>query len=199
MTTTPAPAPYPSAPAPRRRGRIVALIAGGAVLVLLLAALAQGCQSLAGGPVLSETEFREHLRHTQEAGENAVRLLGIDPDSVADHKDMSDASCKDDLGMDGDGVSRDQPSVAWTPDFASDAAYTAAVGTLRKEWSAQGLTVEDIPAPAPGRPGAGMPGVRTTDDRGIELSLRPGWYDGEPTLTADGGCVRHEGYLVDWE
>ncbi|WP_225801035.1 hypothetical protein [Streptomyces sp. NK15101] len=198
MTTTPAPAPHASAPAPRRRGRVVALVAGGAAPVLLLAALAQGCGSSAGGAVLSETAYREHLRHTREAGENAVRSLGVDPDSVIKRRETANASCKDDLGVDPDGVTRDRPTVDWTPGFASGAAYTAAVDTLRKEWSARGLTVEDLPAPAGGEPGAGLPGVRTKDDRGIELSLRPDRYDGEPTLTADGGCVRHQGYLTDW-
>ncbi|MFI1716967.1 hypothetical protein [Streptomyces litmocidini] len=107
----------------------------------------------------------------------------------------------DDLGTDPDGVARDRPTVTWTPDFANAAAYTAAVDTLRTEWSARGLTVEDVPAPAAGEPGgraAGGSGVRATDDRGVELSLRPGRYDGEPTLTADGGCVRHQGYLTEW-
>ncbi|MFF9853894.1 hypothetical protein [Streptomyces litmocidini] len=198
MPTTPVPAPHSSAPAPRRRGRVVALVAGGAVSVLLLAALAQGCASLAGGAVLSETAYREHLRYTREAGENAVRRLGIDPDSAIKRKEMANASCMDDLGMDPDGVTRDRPTITWTPDFGGAAAYTAAVDTLRKEWSARGLTVEDVPAPAAGEPGAGLPGVRATDDRGVELSLRPDRYDGEPTLTADGGCVRHQGYLTEW-
>ncbi|MFF0559730.1 hypothetical protein [Streptomyces sp. NPDC004266] len=196
MTTTPAPAPH--SPAPRRRGRVVAPVAGGAVWVLLLAALAQGCAWPAGGAVLSETAYREHLRHTREAGEDAVRRLGVDPDSVIKRQEMANASCVDDLGMDSEGVTRDRPTVTWTPGFASDAAYTAAVDALRKEWSAQDLTVEDVPAPAAGEPGAGLPGVRATDDRGVELSLRPDRYGGEPTLTADGGCVRHQGYLTEW-
>ncbi|MFD7442644.1 hypothetical protein [Streptomyces sp. NPDC059909] len=59
--------------------------------------------------------------------------------------------------------------------------------------------MEDVPAPGQGEPGAGLPGVRATDDHGIELSLRPGRYSGEATLVADGGCVRHRGYLIDWE
>ncbi|MEU6992142.1 hypothetical protein ABZ953_15960 [Streptomyces sp. NPDC046465] len=168
------------------------------VAVLLLTALATGCASLAG-PAESESAFREHMRDTQRAGEDAVRILGVDPDSVIDDKRMANASCKDDLGADPDGVTRDQPTVTWAPDFASRAAYATAVDTLRKEWSGQELTVKDIPAPKKGEPGAGLPGVRTTTDRGIELSLRPDWYTGEVTLTADGGCVRHEGYLTEWE
>ncbi|MFF1380259.1 hypothetical protein [Streptomyces sp. NPDC058308] len=192
-TTSPT-ATFP--PRPRRRARSV--VAGGPVAVLLLTALATGCSSLSG-PATSESAFREHLRHTEQAGEDAVRKLGIDPDAVIDDRRMANASCKDDFGADPEGVTRDRPTVTWAPDFASHAAYAAAVDTLREEWSGQDLTVRDIPAPKQGEPGAGLPGVRTTTDRGIELSLRPDWYTGEPTLTADGGCVRHQGYLTDWE
>lgn len=199
MTTTPTPAPQAPDLARRRRRRVMALVVCGTVPVLLLAALAKGCTALAGGTVLSETAYREHLRHTQEAGEDAVRRLGIDPDSAIDRRETADSSCKDEFGVDSAGVTRDQPTVTWAPDFASRAEYLAAVGTLREEWSAQGLTVKDIPAPAQGERGAGLPGVRTTNDRGIELSLSPDWYSGEPNLIADGGCVRHHGYLVDWE
>ncbi|MFF3457031.1 hypothetical protein ACFYXH_22415 [Streptomyces sp. NPDC002730] len=199
MTSTSSPATHSPDPAPLRRRRTGALIVGGAATVLLVAALAQGCAWVAGGRVMSEAAFREHLRLTQEAGEDAVRRLGMDPASLVDQQEMANASCKDDLGLDSEGVIRDQPSVTWAPDFASRAAYEAAVDTLREEWSAQGLTVEDVPAPGRGKPGAGLPGVRAKDDHGIELSLRPDWYSGKPTLVADGGCVRHRGYLVGWE
>lgn len=199
MMTSPTPVPPRPGHARRRQYRVLALVISGVVTVLLFGALVKSCESVAGGPVLSETAFREYLRHTQEAGEDAVRLLGIDPGSVIDHKEMADASCKDDLVTDADAVTRDQPSVTWVPDFASRAAYTAAVATLREKWSAQGWKVKDIPPPAQGEPGAGLPGVRAMNDRGIELSLRPDWYSGKPTLIADGGCVRHQGYLTDWE
>jgi hypothetical protein len=101
--TTPSPATHSPDLAPRRRRRVMARDVGGTVTVLLLAALAQGCASPAGGRVLSETAFREHLRHTQEAGEDAVRRLGMDPASVVDQKELADASCKDDLGVDSEG------------------------------------------------------------------------------------------------
>ncbi|MFK0046117.1 hypothetical protein ACIQU4_18795 [Streptomyces sp. NPDC090741] len=167
---------------------------GGAVL--LVGALTQGC---AGGRVMSETEFREHLRLTQEAGEDAVRGLGMVPSSIVDRREMANASCKDDLGVDSEGVTRDQPRVTWAPDFSGRGAYEAALETLRDAWSGQGLKVQDIAAPGNGEPGAGLPGVRTTNDHGIDLSLRPDRYSGEPTLLADGGCVRHQSYLVTWE
>ncbi|WP_411082790.1 hypothetical protein [Streptomyces sp. cmx-18-6] len=193
MTTRPRTRCSP-APALFGRRRTRALIAGGAVL--LAGALTQGC---AGGRVMAESEFREHLRLTEEAGEDAVRRLGMDPSSIVDTHEMANSSCKDEFGADGDGVTRDQPRVTWAPHFESRAAYRAAVDTLREAWSAQDLTVEDIPAPGKGERGAGLPGVRTKGDHDVELSLRPDWYTGEPTLTADGGCVRHRGYLVDWE
>lgn len=193
MTTTPPPTTHSPASAPLRRRGTRALATGGTVL--LVATLTQGC---AVSRVMSETEFGTHLTRTQKAGEDAVRRLGMDPSSLSDRHDMANASCKDDLGLDPEGVTRDQPSVTWAPDFADPAAYRAAVNTLRKAWSAQGLEVEDIPAPKTGEPGAGLPGIRTTDDHDIELSLRPDWYSGDPTLLADGGCVRHQGYLR-WE
>ncbi|WP_330334180.1 hypothetical protein OHS33_33535 [Streptomyces sp. NBC_00536] len=192
MTRTPS----PTAPAPLRRRPARVLVRGGAVL--LVAVLVQGC-ALVQGHVMSETEFRTHLERTQRAGDEAARQLGLNPSAVVDRHDMSNSSCKDDLGLDAEGVSRDQPSVTWTPDFASPAAYATAVATLREAWSAKGLTVRDIPAPDAGERGAGLPGIRTTDDHGVELSLRPGWFSGKPELVADGGCVRHEGALVSWK
>lgn len=195
--------PVPASPAPdrnsRHRFRIAALTLGMVATVGAIGVLAKGCESMAGGPVRSEVAFREHMRHTKEAGEAAVRLLGGDPDSVIYEKEMGGASCKDDLGVDSAGVTRDQPVVTWKPDFANYARYRAALGTLRQEWSARGLDVKDLPAREQGEPGAGLAGVSATDERGIEVSLRPDWYSGEPVLTSDGGCVRHHGYLVEWE
>ncbi|MFG2621366.1 hypothetical protein ACGFXC_27495 [Streptomyces sp. NPDC048507] len=191
MTTTPAPAPHP---APSRRHPARALSAGGAVL--LVAAFTQGCAS---GRVMSEAEFRGHLRQTEAAGREAVRQLGADPAATVDRRSMDDSSCKDDLGLDSEGVTRDQPSVTWAPGLSGPAAYEAALAKLRTAWSARGLEVEEVPAPATGRPGAGLRGIRTTDGHGVGLSLRPDWYSGDPVLRADGGCVRHHGYLARWE
>ncbi|MET9093404.1 hypothetical protein ABZX72_15070 [Streptomyces cyaneofuscatus] len=192
--TTATPTGRPLTPAPLHRHRARALIASG--VALLLGALTQGCAS---GRVMAESEFREHMRLTEEAGEEAVRRLGMDPSSIVDGHEMANASCKDEFGSDGDGVTRDQPRVTWAPRFESGAAYRAAVATLRAAWSEQGLTVEDIPAPGKGERGAGLPGVRAEGEHDVDLSLRPDRYSGEPTLTADGGCVRHRGYLISWE
>ncbi|MFJ6700020.1 hypothetical protein ACIQM4_28770 [Streptomyces sp. NPDC091272] len=189
--------PSPESVRRRRRG-LLALIVCGVMTVFLLAAAAKAFASLAGFQVLSELEFRAHMDHTQEAGENTVRQLGLDPDSVVDTKEMASSSCVDDFGMDSGDVTRDQPTLTWTPVFADRAAYVAAVRVLREDWSAKGLTVHDVPAPAQGEPGAGLPGVRATDDHGVDLSMRPDWYSGEPVIRADGGCVRHEGYEIEW-
>ncbi|MEV5877349.1 hypothetical protein AB0L75_24590 [Streptomyces sp. NPDC052101] len=40
----------------------------------------------------------------------------------------------------------------------------------------------------------GLQEIHTTDDHGVELSLRPGRRTGEGLVVADGGCVRHDGY-----
>ncbi|MYW33086.1 hypothetical protein [Streptomyces sp. SID2119] len=86
--TTATPTGRPLTPAPHHRRRAPALIASGAVL--LLGALTQGC---AGGRVMAESEFREHMRLTEEAGEEAVRRLGTDPSAFVDGHEMANASC----------------------------------------------------------------------------------------------------------
>ncbi|MFF8831503.1 hypothetical protein [Streptomyces sp. NPDC015131] len=206
MTTTPpsagpasaAPGPAAARTSPNWR-QVAALMGVGTAIVLALAALARGCTAWEGGKILSETAFREHLRHTESAGEDAVRRLGLDPGSVYAGREMANASCKDDFGVDEGDVTRDRPTVEWSLDHVDRADYLAAVATLREEWRARGHTVKDVPAPPRGEPGAGLPGVRTTDDRGIALWLAPDHYSGVPSLVADGGCVRHHGMRVDWE
>ncbi|GAA2266077.1 hypothetical protein GCM10010232_68000 [Streptomyces amakusaensis] len=197
MTTASLPARHTTIPGPQRRRRLRRTT--GAATALLLAALTGGCDWTENRRVMSEAEFREHLTLTQKAGEDAVRSLGETPSSVIAGREMANASCKDDFGTDPDGTTRDQPTVTWAPQLATPAAYNAAIAALREAWTQQGLTAQDLPAPEPDEPGAGLPGIRTTDDHGIELSLRPSSYSGKPTLLADGGCVRHRGILVDWE
>lgn len=133
---------------------------------------------MAGGPVMSASEYRLHVSKTREAGEQAVVQLGFLPDETSDDE----------------GITRDQPSATWRLHFDSRADYRASVEDLRKAWTASGLTVEDIPAPGKGQPGEGMPGIKTSDDAGIELSFGPAWLSGDPELVADGGCVRHRYY-----
>ncbi|WP_123441613.1 hypothetical protein [Streptomyces sp. PanSC9] len=161
-----------------------------------------GC-SVAGGPVRSEAQFLQHVQETQAAGEDTVRFLGSEPDSVILGKSSSSASCVDDLGMDGDDVNRDQPSVSWAPDFKDgDAGYRAAVTGLHRRWSARGwkVTTEPERDPVTGK-ATGLHVINTTDDHGVRLSLSPGRRTGEGLLVADGGCVRHDGYWDpdDWD
>ncbi|MFF4017758.1 hypothetical protein [Streptomyces sp. NPDC001843] len=161
---------------------------------------AYSCQSLAGGPVRSDAEYRERVAQTKEAGQRTVRALTPAPEEASEPPGRTldetaetdgSTSCVDDLGVDDDGVTRDEPVYHWELTFTGTDDYRAAVGHLRRQWKRQGLTVKDVPAPGKGEPGAGLPGVTATDDQGIELSFRPDWYSGKPVVRADGGCVRH--------
>ncbi|GAA3134582.1 hypothetical protein [Streptomyces echinatus] len=108
----------------------------------------------------------------------------------------SSASCVDGLGMDGDDVNRDQPSISWAPDFKDgDAVYRAAVTELRRRWSARGwkVTTEPERDPVTGE-ATSLHVIHTTDDHGVTLSLSPGRRTGEGLIVAGGGCVRHDGY-----
>ncbi|MER8057616.1 MULTISPECIES: hypothetical protein [unclassified Streptomyces] len=195
MTPTP---PAVPAPASRPWAKAVGLSAAGAVVVLLLVCFAAGCTALAGGPVSSEADFLAHVRDTRAAGEDTVRFLGSDPASVILDEARSSASCVDDLGVDDGGISRDQPSVSFAPDFTDgDAGYRAAIAELRGRWSERGwkVTTEPETDPVSGR-ATGRQVIHTTDDHGVTLSLSPGRRTGEGRVVADGGCVRHEGV---WE
>ncbi|NED71897.1 hypothetical protein G3I51_05985 [Streptomyces sp. SID9944] len=190
MPTTTASAPTGAAPAPRRPFmygyRAMTLI--GASLVGLLAYGAAACQSMEGGPVRSAAEYAERAAQTERAGDGTLNALAPAPVRKGIAEKQGDASCVDDFGFDGPGVTRDEAAYEWSMDFASRAAYRSAVDHLRATWTARGLKVKDIA----GRPGAGMPGITTTDEHGVRLSLVPDSYSGEPVMRADGGCVRHE-------
>ncbi|MEV7130644.1 hypothetical protein [Streptomyces sp. NPDC093260] len=194
MTLTPSAAP--AASAFRRRFRGLGLSVAGAVVVFLLAGSVTGCTAMAGGPVRSEAQFLQHVRDTQAAGEDTVLFLGSDPESAFLRKSTASSSCVDDLGFDGDGTYRHQPSVSWAPDFkGGDAGYRAAVANLRRQWSERGWKVTTEPGtdPVTGR-ATGLQEIHTTDDHGVALSLGPGRRAGEGLVVADGGCVRHDGY-----
>ncbi|MGV9891486.1 hypothetical protein [Streptomyces sp. NPDC003395] len=174
----------------------------GALFVAALALGAYGCTSMEGGRVHSAAEYRARVDATKEAGVRTVLALspapdlgGHWPDELA--REESSTSCVDDFGVDDGDVTRDQPLYSWDLDFADPAAYRAAVDHLRRTWQGQALSVKDLPAPQQGEPGAGLPGISTTDEDGIDLSLRPDWYSGKPTVRADGGCMRHEGAYDD--
>ncbi|MFJ3235456.1 hypothetical protein [Streptomyces sp. NPDC086787] len=184
---------------PLAHGHWIAAVIG-ALLVAVIAFAANACESLEGGPVRSEAEYRERVARTKEAGMAAVRALTPAPREAAEPQGRTldaiaqtgtSTSCADDFGFDGDGETRDEPIFYWELTFSGPGDYRAAVGRLRRDWKRQGLTVRDIPAPGRGERGAGLPGVTTTDDHGTELSLHPDWYSGKPVLRADGGCIRH--------
>lgn len=178
--------------------RTITLI--GVFFVTVIGFGAYACQSLEGGPVRSDVEYRVRVEQTKKAGMEAVRGLTPAPEEAAEplgrtlediaQKDSS-SSCVDDFGFDDAGVTRDEPIFSWELTFAGRSDYLAAVDHLRLEWKREGLTVKDVPAPGKGEPGAGLPGITTTDDQGVELSFRPDWYSGEPAVRADGGCLRH--------
>ncbi|MFG2717643.1 hypothetical protein ACGFW5_04925 [Streptomyces sp. NPDC048416] len=201
MTTTPSAAITASASS-SSWSTTLKLSAAGAAGVLLLVGVAKGCTALEGGPVLSEAQFLARVHQAQVSGEDTVRLLGSEPSSAILGKEIDNASCKDDLGVDKDGVSRDQPSISWAPAFADgDAGYRAALADLRTRWSERGWKVTTEPGRDPvTRSAAGLPGIHATDSHGITLSLRPGRRPGEGLVVADGGCMRHEGYWStdDW-
>ncbi|MGV4989039.1 hypothetical protein ACVB8X_42090 [Streptomyces sp. NRAIS4] len=193
---TPTPSAAPAASASRRRFRVLGPSVAGPVVVFLLVGSVTGCAAMEGGPVRSDAQFLEHVRDTQAAGEDTVRFLGSDPESVILGKSTDSASCMDDLGVDRDDTHRDQPSVSWALDFKDgDAGYRAAVAELRRRWSQRGwkVTTEPVTDPVTGK-ATGLQQIHTTDDHGVALSLSPGRRTGEGLVVADGGCVRHDGY-----
>ncbi|WP_371656484.1 MULTISPECIES: hypothetical protein [unclassified Streptomyces] len=199
--THPAPA-HPATPTPvsPRRFRRTALIGLPVLaLVLLMVFLAQACESMAGGRVHSALDYRRHVARTKQAGMDTVgrlrpapALAGALPGATLEGtaQEEGNSSCVDDLGFDEGDVTRGRPGFSWRLRFGDSRGYLTAVEDLRAQWKAQGLTVTDVPPPDRGEPGEGLPGVRTTD-HGIELSLRRDWYTGNPTVYANGTCMRH--------
>ncbi|MEU9469275.1 hypothetical protein AB0D78_21965 [Streptomyces avermitilis] len=181
------------------RGQLAAVLAA-LVLVALLAFGSQAWESFAGGPVRSTAQFGEHVMATRQAGEDVYDQLSPMPLNQAYAEKEGSTSCVDDLGFDGTGVTRDEPIYTWELDFASRRDYLAAVVHLKAGWSEEGRTVKDIPAPAEGERGHGLPGVSTTDEHGTELALRPDYFTGEPVIRAEGTCMRyHDEYGYDYD
>ncbi|MGV9345353.1 hypothetical protein ACWDSD_11205 [Streptomyces spiralis] len=198
-TTTPA--ATTAAPAPRRPFlygyRTVTLI--GMAIVALLAFGAVACQSLEGGPVRSAAAYRERVAETRRAGERALGDLNPVPTQAGTADEVGSTSCVDDFGFDDAGVTRDEPTYKWELEFPSRAAYNSAVDDLRRTWTARGLKVIDLPAQPRGEPGAGLHGIRTSDEQDIQLSFAPDYFTGRPTIQADGGCIRHETAPEDYD
>ncbi|MET9965284.1 hypothetical protein ABZZ80_05000 [Streptomyces sp. NPDC006356] len=181
-----------------RKGALVLLPF--AIVVLLVMFFAQACEQLAGGRIRSEDDFREQVAQAKAEGVEAFSRLRPAPSlgshtpgrSVAEaaHKEEGSSSCVDDFGFDRSGVTRDETSFMWELRFESSHDYVTAVERFREDSLKRGWRVEDIDIPEGSR-GDELPGVRATDDRGIELSLRPHWWKGQPVLLADSGCIRY--------
>ncbi|MGW0191201.1 hypothetical protein ACWDV7_36545 [Streptomyces sp. NPDC003362] len=165
------------------------------IVVILIAFGTAACQSLAGGPVLSATEYRERVAETEAAGERALEDLEPLPTTTSDGAlEEGSSSCVDDFGFDDTGVTRSEPTYEWALDFPDRDAYLTAVENLRRTWIERGLNVQRVKADQD----SGLPGVTAIDD-GIQLTLAPDWYSDEPVLRTNGGCIRHEYSFEDKE
>ncbi|NEB16720.1 hypothetical protein [Streptomyces coelicoflavus] len=152
----------------------------GVALVALIGLTAKACETVQGGPVHSTEEFRDHVRATTRAGEDAYRALSPVPAKEPYASRQGSSSCVDDFGFDDTGVSRAEPIFTWDLDFASDDDYRAALASLRATWREDGRTVEKVDN-----------GITATLDDGIRVTLHLDYYDGEPELRAEGTCMRY--------
>ncbi|MEU2855065.1 hypothetical protein [Streptomyces syringium] len=152
-------------------------------------------EKLEGGPVRSVAAYRKQDIRTREAGSKVIGELRPGAAYTDVGSEEASTSCVDDLGFDKGGVTRDQPSYTWGLSYFSKADYLADLGKLRSAWELQGWKTHDIP-PAesqnPERPIPAWPGIRTTDDHGIAISIGIDSYSGHPTLSTDGGCIRYD-------
>ncbi|MBZ4322408.1 hypothetical protein [Streptomyces huiliensis] len=171
------------------RRRLV-LLASAALLVWACTAVSGWFEGLAGGSVRTAADYRTQDIRTREAGKTAVAALRPGA-GKADwmHKEDS-TSCTDDLGFDGDGVTRGRPSYSWTLYYADKADYLADLDRLRTAWRRHGWKVEDTPEPKDASEPY-RPGISTVADHGIALSMGMNPYTRKPFLSADGGCVRY--------
>ncbi|EME98015.1 hypothetical protein J7W19_06440 [Streptomyces mobaraensis NBRC 13819 = DSM 40847] len=153
-------------------------------------------EGLGGGPVRPAADYRTQDIRTRAAGKAVIGRLrpgAGGPDRM--HAEGS-TSCVDDLGFDGDGVTRDQPHYIWNLEYAREADYLADLDKVRAAWREHGWKVRDTPeesaSPDAGRrKPARRPGITTVADHGITLFMGPDWFTGKPILSADGGCVRY--------
>lgn len=195
MQTTPLlPAPGP-AEAPKKerlfsRGQIVG-IAATLASVVLLALAAAGCQAMEGGRVRSTDEFRAYVQDTTQTGADVYYELTPTPTGAPYAEKQGSSSCVDDFGFDDGDVTRDQPIFTWDLKFASTDDYRTALKSLKAVWKKQGHQVKDLPPAAPGEAGNGLPGITTTLDDDIEVTVHPGYYTGKPELRVEGACTRY--------
>ncbi|MBC2878150.1 MULTISPECIES: hypothetical protein [Streptomyces] len=173
--------------------RWLVLAAAAALLFWACTAVSGFFENLNGGPVRTAADYRTQDIRTREAGKAAVAgLRPGDADAPGRMSKESSTSCVDDLGADGDGVTRDQPRYAWSLDYTRKADYLAGLDRLRTSWRRHGWKVEEVPDPGDAdRPTPRWPEIRTVADHGITLSMGTNWYTNKPVLSADGGCVRY--------
>ncbi|MFI0738371.1 hypothetical protein ACH4PU_09785 [Streptomyces sp. NPDC021100] len=173
--------------------RWLVLAAAAALLFWACTAVSDFFENLDGGPVRTAADYRTQDIRTREAGKAAVAgLRPGDGDASGRMSKESSTSCVDDLGADGDGVTRDQPHYTWSLDYARKADYLADLDRLRTSWRRHGWKVEEVPDPEDAdRPTPRWPEIRTVADHGITLSMGTNRYTNKPVLSADGGCVRY--------
>ncbi|MFE6333070.1 hypothetical protein ACFVP3_08060 [Streptomyces sp. NPDC057806] len=156
------------------------LVTAAVALVALFALLAKGCQTMAGGPVGTTDEFREHVRATTKAGAAVYRALSPAPLGEPSPAQDGSSSCVDDFGWDDGKVTRDEPIYVWDLEYATTDDFRAALKALEASWRAEGREVEKVES-----------GIATTLDDGVRVTVRLGWYSDEPELRAEGRCMRY--------
>ncbi|MBH1938862.1 hypothetical protein I5Q34_32165 [Streptomyces sp. AV19] len=169
-------------------------LAAAAAIFWACSAVSGFFENLGGGPIRSAADYREQDIKTREAGRRAIGGLRPGAGNADWMTEEGSTSCVDDLGFDGDDVSRKQPRYEWNLRYAGKAEYLADLGRLRAAWGRRGWKTEDKPAPEPvnpDRPTLRWPGIRTTDDHGVTVAVGIDRYTGKPVLSADGGCVRY--------
>ncbi|WP_116212041.1 hypothetical protein [Streptomyces olivoreticuli] len=147
-------------------------------------------QGMAGGPIHTADEYLKRDVRTRQAGKREVGQLrsGVgDPESFSA---ILSTSCVDEIGFDGNGVTRNRPTYEWSLSFSGRAAYLTQLKELRAVWKDRGWKVRDTTAQDFG-PNEGLSGIKTTDPDGIAITLAPDPYSVGMRLTTDGGCIRH--------
>ncbi|MGK5642503.1 hypothetical protein ACSNOK_29935 [Streptomyces sp. URMC 126] len=175
-----------------RRWLVLAAVIG---LVFWVSTAAPGFfEDLQGGRIRSAADYRTQDIRTREAGKTTVARLRPGSGKADGMRKEGSTSCVDDMGFDGDGVTRDQPHYVWPLDYAREADYLADLDKVRAAWREHGWEVrdtqEETDQDSPRRERR-WPGIHTVADHGITLSMSPDRFTNKPTLSADGGCVRY--------
>ncbi|MFI2078311.1 hypothetical protein [Streptomyces triculaminicus] len=151
-------------------------------------------ENLGGGPVRSAADFRKQDIRTREAGRQTIGDLRPGVGRADWMREVGSTSCVDDLGFDGDGVTRKQPGYTWELRYATEAGYRADLDKLRAAWEHRGWKTDDKPPHEPLNSQdrtPRWPGITTTDDHGVTITMGVDEYTGKPGLWTDGGCVRY--------